>query len=374
MAGEELPSVDLQRTSNHVGMLSDPGRLEKLHALLVALAGAPDEDGIVRAVTKTLSTIIPLDLIGIARSDRDYASVWSQNQQREPEARLRRYLLRRVGHLPSDSIRPSRSLRLVHSRSMSLVPPSAALSVDVDGQPVNGYDIPLALGPSATGLVCAQKSGAETFTEWEEQALHIVATVLALSLRNADASRSTQDMVFRDSVTDTPNQQAFEGALMRELRAGLRYKVPSCLMVLGLDYFHVVNDRLGHVAGDHLLKAVADLIRNIVRDMDFVGRCEEDRFAVILPHTETRQARMLAERLRNRIEQYLFVDSLGQVRTTASVGIAAIPDVDVASTADWMAIAGYALKDAKAQGKNRVVLHTPKPPTVACAVALSLVA
>lgn len=374
MAGQERPRVDSPRTSNQVRLQTNPGQLAGLQALLAALAGATDEEDIARSLTKTLPTIIPIDLIGIARSDREYTRVWSQNQQPELEARLRRYLLRRVGHLPSDSIRSSRVLRLVHSRPLSLVPSSAALSVDASGHPENGYDVPLTLGPSTTGLLCVQKCGAKVFTEWEEQALHIVGTVLALSLRNADASRRTADMVFRDSVTDTPNQQAFEGALMRELRAGLRYKVPSCLMLLGLDYFHVINDRLGHVAGDHLLKAVAGLIRNIVRDMDFVGRCDEDRFAVILPHTDTRQARMLAERVRNRIEQYLFVDSLGQVRTTASVGIAAIPDVDVASTADWMEIAGYALKDAKAQGKNRVVLHTPKPPTVACAVALSLVA
>lgn len=374
MASEELPRVDLKQMPSHVALVTDQRQLARLQALLAALAGAPDEEEILRALTKILPTIIPIDVIGVARSDREHARVWSQNQHREEEARLRRYLLRRVGHLPFDSMRISGSLRLVHSRPPSLAPSETSRSLDLAGRPVNGYDVPLTLGPEGEGFLYVQKRGAEALTEWEGQALHIVGTVLSLSLRTADAARCTQEMIFRDSVTDTPNQEAFESALMRELRVGLRYKVPACLMLLGLDFFHVVNDRLGHAAGDHLLKAVADLIRSIVRNMDFVGRCDEDRFAVILPHTDTRQARMLAERVRDRLERQLFVSQVGQVRTTASVGIAAIPDVAVASTADWVTIAGSALKDAKAQGKNCVVLHTPKPPTVACAVALSLVA
>ena len=95
---------------------------------------------------------------------------------------------------------------------------------------------------------------------------------------------------------------------------------------------------------------------------------------VVLPHTDRQQARALAERLRDRIERHPFAIEAGQVRTTASIGLAAVPDAAVASIAEWMIICDAALNDAKAQGRNRVVFHAPKPPALACAVALSCAA
>jgi diguanylate cyclase (GGDEF)-like protein len=224
------------------------------------------------------------------------------------------------------------------------------------------------------GLFAVQRIGAEPYAEWERQLIDAIGTVLTLCLRNLDVCRRTQDIALRDPLTEVFHKQAFEGALTRELRVGLRYKVPACLLLLGLDYFKVVNDRLGQSAGDHVLKAAADLVRTTVRDLDIVGRCDGDKFAVVLPHTDRRRARVLAERLRECIERHLFMHDTGQVRTTVSIGLAAIPDIAVASTVDWMTIASSALKEAKAQGKNCVAVHIPRPPAVACAMALSLAA
>jgi diguanylate cyclase (GGDEF)-like protein len=178
----------------------------------------------------------------------------------------------------------------------------------------------------------------------------------------------------RDPLTDLLNPQAFESALMRELSVGLRYGVPACLLLLDLDFFRIVNDRLGHPAGDQVLKMAATLMRETVRDSDIVGRYRGNTFAVVLPHTDRQQAHALAERLRERVERYSFTIEAGQVRTTASIGLAAVPDTTVVSIAEWMMIGDAALNDAKTQGRNRVICHTPIPPGVACAMALSCAA
>ncbi len=373
MASEERSPVDLQRSQDH-DTLPSTQQLAALHQLLAELVQCSDENDIIRTLAKGLPGTVPTDVIGIARSSHEHVRIWSNDQSREQEACLRRYLLRRLGHLPADSVRRPIPLRLVPPRQASHALISTVQPGERDGSPRNGYEIPLMISEEEKGVLVVQRTGMQPYTAWERQLIDTVGTVLTLCLKNLDACRRTQDISLRDPLTEVLCTQAFEGALTRELRVGLRYKVPACLLLLGLDYFEVVNDRLGRSAGDHVLKAAADLIRTTVRDLDIVGRCDGDKFSVVLPHTDRRRAQVLAERLRECIERHLFVNDTGQVRTTVSIGLAAIPDIAVASTADWMTIASSALKEAKAQERNCVAVHTPRPPALACAMALSLAA
>lgn len=373
MASQELPSANLQRTPDHK-LLSTNQQLESLHQLLAAVVACQDENEIVKTLTGQLHELISTDAIGIVRSSCEHVRLWSSDQSRETEARIRRYLLRRLGHGAPDTPLLARSRRPARSRHLSLVPSSACTLIEPDEKPANAHEIPLALGQEEVGLFFVQRNGNESFTEWERQALDIIGTVLAVSFRNAESRRFRRDLDRCDPLTDILNTHAFDGALTRELRIGQRYRVTACLLVIGLDYFRTVNDRLGHEAGDHVLRSAADVIREMVRDSDIVGRCGGDTFGVVLPHTERRQARHLAERLREHIERHLFVSQSGQVRTTASIGLAAVPDLGVTSSLDWMTIAGAALREAKAQGRNCVAIHVPQPPALACAAALSLAA
>ncbi|MBK9305823.1 MAG: GGDEF domain-containing protein [Nitrospira sp.] len=373
MASEELPTVNLQPTPDHT-LPSTNQQWESLHQLLAAVVACQDEHDIVKALTRQLHELIPTDAIGIARSSCAHVRLWSIDQSRETEARLRRYLLRRLGHVASDTPQRAKPRRPGRSGHLSLVPSSACTFLEPDETPTNAHEIPLALGQEERGLFFVQRNGTESFSEWERQALHIVGTVLAVSLQNAESGRFRRDLDRSDPLTDMLNSHAFDDALTRELRVGQRYGVTACLLVIGLDYFRTVNDRLGYEAGDQVLRSAAVVIREMVRDTDIVGRCGGDTFGVVLPHTERRQACHLAERLRERIERHLFVSQFGQVRITASMGLAAVPDFGVATSLDWATAAGSALKEAKAQGKNCVAVHAPQPPALACVGALSLAA
>ena len=349
-------------------------RLTALHGLTDALASSPDEEGIIKVLTKGLPPLVDLVMIGVARTHRNRVWIWSDPPNREREAHVRRYLLRRLGQSPSHYAESGAPPRGVRSRHLRLVPPSASQQPRQEPDSTLGQEVPLALGSGETGLLLVQPKDSNRFTPREREALETVGAALSLALRHAETHRRERDSALRDPLTDLLNPHAFDGALARELSVGLRYGVPACLLLLDLDFFRIVNDRLGHASGDQVLRTAAELIRGTVRDSDIVGRYRGNTFAVVLHHTDRQQARALAERLRERVERYPFTIEDGQVRTTASIGLAAVPDATVVSTAEWMMVGQAALTDAKSQGRNRVILHATTPPGVACAVALSCAA
>jgi diguanylate cyclase (GGDEF)-like protein len=349
-------------------------RLTALHRLTDALASSPDEEEIIKVLTRGLLPLINPVMVGVARSNRNRAWMWSDSQNREREAQVRRYLLRRLGQSPSHDAESSAPLRSGRPRHLRLIPPSASQQAVQEQDATLGEEVPLALGSEETGLLLVQLKDPDRCTPREREVLETVGASLSLALRHAQTQQRARAMALHDPLTDLFNPHAFERALRRELSVGLRYGVPACLLLLDLDFFKIVNDRLGHTAGDQVLKTAADLIRGTVRNSDIVGRYRGNTFAVVLPHTDRQQARALAERLRERVERHPFTIEDGQVRTTASIGLAAVPDATVVSIAEWMMVGDAALNDAKAQGRNRVVLHAPKRPGVACAVALSCAA
>jgi diguanylate cyclase (GGDEF)-like protein len=142
------------------------------------------------------------------------------------------------------------------------------------------------------------------------------------------------------------------------------------LLVVDLDYFTTVNDRLGHAAGDDVIKQIAALVQDNVRAVDCVGRFGGEQFAVVLPHTDVDMAQRLAERIRIDIERHAFDADGGQVRITASLGVASIRDGSITTAGGWISAAEGALHEAKTQGRNRVATHHAFTPAPAAAAVL----
>ncbi|WHZ25224.1 MAG: diguanylate cyclase/phosphodiesterase (GGDEF & EAL domains) with PAS/PAC sensor(s) [Nitrospira sp.] len=348
--------------------------LSGLHQLTQSMANFIETDAVVKEFLYRLPKLIAVDVLGLARTNPEQGWAWSCDHDVEREESVRTQLLAILGHTPQRMTSSHTVLRLV--RSVHEIPHRVSPQMPSGSKhgSVSTHKVPLTIGPYGTGILYLERDAEHPFTEQEGQLLAIIGTLLALILHNADSYQRLQDAALQDSLTGVLNHRGFSMPLAQELKAGLRYGVPACLILLDLDFFQTVNDRLGHKIGDQVLKTAADLIRTTVRDSDIVGRYRGNTFAVVLPHTDRQRARALAERLRDRIERHPFAIEAGQVRTTASIGLAAVPDAAVASIAEWMMIGDAALNDAKAQGRNRVVLHVRKPPALACAVALSCAA
>ncbi len=130
---------------------------------------------------------------------------------------------------------------------------------------------------------------------------------------------------------------------------------PGALLYIDLDNFKVVNDTLGHDAGDRLLLTVAEILRRSVRENDVLVRFGGDEFVIILPDCQPSDAIRIAEKLRGSIDDLVFSEGGRSFRIGASIGIAPIDGLKEAH--DVISVADAACYAAKAGGRNRVEIH-----------------
>jgi diguanylate cyclase (GGDEF)-like protein len=156
-----------------------------------------------------------------------------------------------------------------------------------------------------------------------------------------------------DSLTGLPNKRAVTDTLKRMFAQASRTGSPLSLVLLDLDHFKDINDRLGHPVGDQALANVGAVLRSVLRAADFAGRNGGEEFALLLPATDLSAAQEIAERVRAAIADITLpgVD----LSLTASLGIAGYPDH--ASDVDKLErLADAALYLAKRAGRNRIEL------------------
>ncbi len=127
-----------------------------------------------------------------------------------------------------------------------------------------------------------------------------------------------------------------------------RYDSPFAVVILDIDHFKKINDEQGHLYGDSILKSVAKLLADNVRDTDVVTRYGGEEFVIVMPQTPLSGACIFSDRLRQTLERSLPL--------TISGGVAGAVDGDGAQT--LLARADAALYSAKAAGRNRVFYHT----------------
>jgi diguanylate cyclase (GGDEF)-like protein len=156
---------------------------------------------------------------------------------------------------------------------------------------------------------------------------------------------------FKDEVTGLYNRRFFTIRLEEEISRHRRFNHPVSVVLLDLDGFKQVNDELGHAIGDETLRDVAQILMKHSRGINVVSRYGGDEFAILLVETSKAGARLYADRIREVIGRHAFTHSK---RVTASLGVASLPEDDVATAEDLFKLADEALYAAKRRGKNQV--------------------
>lgn len=159
-----------------------------------------------------------------------------------------------------------------------------------------------------------------------------------------------------DALTRLPNRRHFLSRLEEELGRVHRYpQEETALLMLDLDHFKRVNDTWGHMVGDRVLQAFADVLRQTPRGADLPGRVGGEEFALLLPNTGREAAQAAAERVRRQVEAMrVQLDNGEPIAITVSVGVARLLPGDSAESA--LHRADQALYRAKSTGRNRVEL------------------
>jgi diguanylate cyclase (GGDEF)-like protein len=218
-----------------------------------------------------------------------------------------------------------------------------------------GTPLVIPLGPDGgeNTMLLLAPAGADFSDQSRELALWL-GSQAAVALENVRLHRLVERQASTDGLTELANRRQFEEALANEISRAERFGGTLALIVADLDDFKQVNDRYGHQAGDDVLRAFADVLRETVRDIDLAARYGGEEFAVLLPQTDLAGAERVAERLRERMEMRLVEPSSDSpFSVTASFGVAAFPEAG--TPAALFAAADEALYRAKSAGKNCVV-------------------
>ncbi|MBN1207516.1 MAG: diguanylate cyclase [Myxococcaceae bacterium] len=169
-----------------------------------------------------------------------------------------------------------------------------------------------------------------------------------------------QKLSVMDGLTLLHNHRYFQERLREEFRVAQRYDDALSLILVDLDHFKEINDRYGHPAGDDVLRQVARLLLQTMRETDIVARYGGEEFAVLLPRTPLPGAITVAERIWKELGT-LPVGPDGSLRVTASLGVSGFPHRSVLSPEQLLLTADEALYRAKREGRNRIGLHSPLP-------------
>ncbi|MEA4882543.1 MAG: sensor domain-containing diguanylate cyclase [Clostridia bacterium] len=224
-----------------------------------------------------------------------------------------------------------------------------------DGNTRSILIVPMKIGSRVIGAISAQSYVANAFGEAELELLTTIAATAAVAVENARLYQRARELSLTDDLTGLGNYRFFGDILEKEMEQAKRRGGIVSLVMLDSDSLKFVNDRYGHVYGDLHLKELARSVEAIIRKSDIAARYAGDEFMVILPDTDLRDAAIMAERLRTRVENSpLHIDG-EPVTTTVSIGVVSYP-VAGATVDELTKAVDCAMYKAKRGGKNRVAL------------------
>lgn len=197
-------------------------------------------------------------------------------------------------------------------------------------------------------IILGERINNEDFTEDEMDYLLSIASLAGIAIQNA----YLYEMATTDMMTKLKLHHFFQTTLIEERERAGKQKSPLSLIMIDIDHFKDFNDSHGHVCGDMLLKNVAALITDKIRQIDIASRYGGEEFAVILPDTDIEEAYIVAERIRSCIESSKIDYEGKKLGVTVSVGVTRYNLYGDKNNKDFVERADKALYVSKENGRN----------------------
>lgn len=184
--------------------------------------------------------------------------------------------------------------------------------------------------------------------------------VFAAMIRDISENKKTEEELIRlaatDPLTGAFNRREFTALAEREAQRSRRYNRPLSVMIMDLDHFKRLNDTYGHAAGDKALQKFTTLCCNLLRNVDIFGRWGGEEFVILLPETNAEGAAIIAERLRQSIEDSTLTYNDHKIKLTVSIGVAEFRENETGLD-EPLGRADAAAYDAKKAGRNRIAVY-----------------
>lgn len=233
---------------------------------------------------------------------------------------------------------------------------SPAFAQRIPGFDPAGLAVPLLSHERLIGiLLIGSKEGKRAYSAEALDLLNLLAHHVATVFENARLFASAT----YEGLTGLLRREAILEQLDKELERAVRYHRPLTIAMADLDYFKEVNDRYGHLAGDSLLRRIAQVVAGSLRSTDWIGRYGGEEFLLVLPETDIEHAGSVAEKVRTLVQRTRVpLEDGSSVRVTLSIGLATLDDLrgtrEKITARDLIAAADQALYEAKHGGRNRV--------------------
>jgi two-component system, cell cycle response regulator len=338
----QTPLEVLARVSRHLD-----SRL--LEAVLVnrILERGMQADGIreaSQAVFRTVSDFVDTRLVGLALRESQGVTVLLRLTVPVAEPAVAALIEEILGRL---DVAPELPREVVVQRDVAEGVPEEPL------EHVEHFSLPLRVAQGL--LVMATRRPLEESSR-DRALLTDLTGHLALVLDNARLAQRLRELSMIDGLTRLLNRRTIHQRLCEELERAQRYRLPLSVVLCDIDHFKRVNDTWGHLAGDAVLGAVAEVFRHQARAADVVGRFGGEEFLLLLPNTDLEKAALAARRLLSAIvSEPLDVGNGQVVRVTASLGVASLAELADPSPDALLGLADERLYEAKTAGRNRAI-------------------
>ncbi|MDQ2746815.1 MAG: diguanylate cyclase [Acidobacteriota bacterium] len=227
---------------------------------------------------------------------------------------------------------------------------------------------PISIGKRKIGVLnLTDRADGESYNAADLHLLDVVMPSLAVMIDRADLKHQAGEfrhLSVTDELTGLRNRRYLEERLNEEIKRSNRHGFPMSFLMIDVDEFKSYNDAFGHIEGDKALQIVGACLRENLRGADVAARYGGEEFSILLPQTTTAEAEVIAERVRERVENECFPNR----KITVSVGIAGCSPI-LNSPKDLIAAADKALYQSKDSGRNRVRIYEQMLSSVAVAGA-----
>ena len=213
---------------------------------------------------------------------------------------------------------------------------------------------PLLTEGEISGCIVA-RSTLDKLSKRDISYLEQLTTQSAITINRANTYSKVLQYATLDALTNLNNRRQFETRLKQEIATTKRQKNPLCAMMIDIDFFKKVNDTYGHASGDTVLRTVASIIKEHLRESDIPARYGGEEFAVLLPYTHIEEAKIVGERLRKAVENASIPIDKKNINVTISMGLAEFEPTLTGE--ELFKNADKALYEAKESGRNRVCIN-----------------
>lgn len=219
---------------------------------------------------------------------------------------------------------------------------------------------PIKSGEKTYGVInVTERKNDEAFDEDDLQTISFINPLIVLQMEKIKLSDKIDSLSIIDSLTGLINHRHFQERLSEEVERVRRYRRHCSMIMIDIDNFVTYNENYGYAMGDKVLSQMANIVKDNLRKVDIIARYAGEQFAVLMPDTGRKDAGLVAEKLREKIESAVFVErrdsALSLARLTVSAGVA---EYNANSSKEqFIQQVKDTLLEAKQKGKNRVCVY-----------------